>query len=226
MLATDNNGVAVIYPLSGPTTPTPRFIGDTWWDTTNGLMKVHPGTYTAGVPDWNASSGVILFNDQTLGADTATISIASIPAGYKNIRITVQGRVSGAVVNGTLGILLNGDASNAYDWTYVQNNNATLSGNTAAANAYAFVGYLPGTSVTRGSTAGSYTIMIPNYAGTVFEKSITSNGGMVDSTAGNVFKIDAQLSWRNTAAINAVTVMLASGTKLLAGTRATTYLDN
>ncbi len=151
-LARDDRGIPATYPLTGPTTPTPRFVGDLWWDTTNNLLKQHPGTYTASVPDWNQVPGTTpVYKLLGVGASTGNqgitstsspgtaitgLSVTGTPDGTHQVKITV----SLPDLNSSAGSLVNLSFQIAMDGNLIANSgaffNAIVGGNTAASWVY------------------------------------------------------------------------------------------
>lgn len=168
-----------------------------------------------------AGQSVLLF-DQTLTADTATVDVTGIPAGFNILEIFVYGRTDEAVTQSAVYLQFNGDTGTNYPRQYIGALNTTANiGSDATLVGVAIV--IPGSSDSA-STFGSYYINIPAYSQTTAFKSIVATGGFADTTASRSALYNIATIWRNTAAINRITfVPLTAAKKLVAGTRITIY---
>lgn len=209
-------------PLTGLKLPSsvgaaPTAAGAVAWESTEKTVAFGDGTNTLKL-------GSILFNDQTLGGAAALVTVSSIPAGYAGLEMVIQTRATGAVTLSQLQIRFNGDTGANYDRNGVNGlGPGTVTDVEALADTSAIVGVIPGSPVTRAAMAGAFTITIPNYSGTTFEKSYVAVGGFVDSTSAQNSVRTTVGSWRSTAAISSL-VLATNGTSFAAGTRVTTYL--
>lgn len=160
--------------------------------------------------------------DSTLGAPAATIDLSGIVATYAHLLIIAQLRCDHATVNAAAGIRFNNDATAIYDWERVYGVAATPTSAETFADTSGQLGNIPGSSVAAG-IAATMSIFIPNYAGTTFNKSYTSTinhkGGV---TSGTVLAGTWGGQWRNTAAINRIT-LVQTGSNFIAGSRVTVY---
>lgn len=165
-------------------------------------------------------TGWELIADTTLGSAAASITFSSIPATYKHLRIEVGARSTHTGVT-NISLRFNSDTGTNYDYQYLYANNTTVGGQCFPGQNLGLLGALCGTN-TRALMQTTTDILIPNYAGTTFEKSYFSCNGFSDSTAANSYIWNNSGSWRNTAAISTV-VVFSNIANFAAGTRATLY---
>lgn len=160
--------------------------------------------------------------DSLLTVDTATFDFAGIAATFLHLRLIINARMTGAVTVGTINLTLNNDSGANYDWEVVFGSAATATATGAAAAAFIVVGDTTGASGAA-SRAGAQDVMIPNYAQTTFMKHVVSDSHVVRGTATTDFFGEQYGGlWRNTAAVNRITLTPSSG-NWLAGSRATLY---
>lgn len=162
----------------------------------------------------------------TSGSQTS-VTFSNIPNTYTDLLIVFSGRdTSSSVAVSPLRLVVNGDTTVAnYSTTnYLEGFNSTASsGGLATTTAGAYIAYCPGTQ-SNPNAMGSANIIIPNYAGTVFQKIITGNNFLVynaGTTAGMACDVRT-VRWGNTAAITALTFN-AGTTAFADGTTFTLY---
>lgn len=128
-------------------------------------------------------------------------TFSSIPSTYTDLVLVINASISGTAVN--LGIRYNGDSSNNYSFVRIFGDGSSAS--TSAA------GNVPDNYIGDISTTMSTDIVhIPNYSNTTTYKSALSRSNDTASTT--------QLwvnTWRNTAAINSITIY-GTGTRTFA----------
>lgn len=189
-------------------------------------------TVSGGVPDWAASGGVgglvQLAQTRVTGSDASTIDFTSISGAYSALLLLLSGRTDESATLSVVYARMNNDSGSNYD-----DQNASGSGTSATAGGNlgttgANVGILPGASAPA-SHAGSFSLMVPDYAGTTFYKAFHSFGGTFGSTStllNNVAVATRAGHWRSTSAINRITLQIQSGgptLKFKVGTLATLY---
>ena len=137
------------------------------------------------------------------------------------LEILLVGRTDEAVAASLIDITVNNDSGANYDRQYLDGSAAVASAGNQFAASNIQPGFLAGASAPAG-TSGHLTILIPDYAGTTFNKSIQSYGGNVTSTTSGTHTNSQTFSWRSTAAITRVKVIpdtaaknFAVGTQLL-----------
>jgi len=154
----------------------------------------------------------------------ATIDFTAIPATYKHLVVVIVGRADAAQTAQAGYLQFNGDTSAAYDREsiFTQANAGAPINYDQFATAMPEAFYLPAASAPAGES-GSYAIEIPVYAGTAFNKTYNSRGQHIRAQSTGQYNIgEFAGSWRNTAAINRVSLSLSAG-NFAAGTIATLY---
>jgi hypothetical protein len=155
-----------------------------------------------------ATTMTLITSYEVTGSTTSSIDITSIPSTYTDLWIKFSSRHTTAGSEDTPTIRFNNDSASNYTFTFggsVSSNNLPSSGATTTS---IFCGTLPGA----GDTSGSYStidIRIPSYAGTTFKKTID-----VESVSGGAIALYRRIIggyWNSTAAINRVTMQVASG---------------
>ncbi len=155
------------------------------------------------------------------GADTADAGSGDWTGGDL-LEVLVTSRTDDAGAVAVLNVSVNNDgAGTSYDLQYVRGNNASASA--GVSNAAAVWGLFTHGSGGRASVPGTVAIRIPDYAGTVFEKSGDASVTSPDSTAANEDFRAYALTWRNTAAINRLKVAAAGTAKLKVGSQLLIY---
>lgn len=178
----------------------------------------------SGVANVSVGGGMAQLFHQTLTVSAATIDtgVNAIPSTYSSLLIHVSGRRDDAVFSGGFALQFNGDTGNNYDYGWTDQSNTIVTGIVTVAAAGTKVMEGPGASV-GANRFGASTVAIPAYANTTTYKSCTSLGGFADgSTHGEL--IHAISLWRNTAAINQVTLTVGGGgVNMVAGSSMTVW---
>lgn len=183
-----------------------------------------PSAATDGTDYLSPATGMTKIAETILGADTATITLSSIPATYRHLLLTLVARNDNAGTGATDGYLqFNGDTAGNYSRSYFAwSGLATNTGeNLSAAKAPAFY------CINNGAASGLATvttITIFDYARTAWKKTATALMAMpIAITSGNLQGNTISLHWASTAAINAILIGMTDASKLKAGTVATLY---
>lgn len=150
-----------------------------------------------------------LIGEVVATGSTNSMTIA-IPSGYKSLRIEVNAQ--GATANDAI-VQFNGDTGANYGWTRFYSNNTTGSVGTGGQN----VGNND-TGITTtvalnvgGNAAGTLVLDIPA-PGSPFYKNVFWESLQPANTSGTeMYQIIGKAMWRNTAAINSITVTASSG---------------
>ena len=165
--------------------------------------------------------GMARISQQVLGSAAASIDFTSIPAGFETLIVVIQGQTSAASTQSLL-MRFNGDTAGNYDWNR-WNRFLPVAANTSAGvgSTSMDVASFNASSVT--SRAAIATIEVPGYSRTTFFKMLQSLSSVsTGATTGDQFNQVASGVWRSTAAINQITLLLASG-NFVTGTVATLY---
>jgi hypothetical protein len=158
----------------------------------------------------------------TMSGAAATITLASIPAGYTSIRI-VANVLSASVGLDTTYMQFNGDTSAHYLANFLFSAAAATpagAGNTSLSAQAAFAAVT--NSGSSSVSPGVFSQEIYNYAGTTFQKVMTGTFERWNAAANILNGTDA-LTWQSTAAITSLTVGLTSGSNLVAGSTFSVY---
>ena len=152
----------------------------------------------------------------TLSTTATTISFTSISSGFTDLRLVVIGNMSSST--GYWGFRLNNDATALYSITALTGNgSAASSARLTSANA----GYINFSS-TIGTSISFGTLDIFNYAGSTNKTCLAEESNDLNG-AGEVYR--SVYLWRNTAAINTITILpfASPSFSLRTGTTATLY---
>lgn len=152
-----------------------------------------------------SNNGAIQLITETIATPNSSVIFSGIPQTYRDLEIRVRGRGTGAANDAGIALVFNGDGGAHYDWQQafcaaayagVTGNNQTSLASIQIAAATAPNNY-----------SGAASITIANYRDTTFFKSIFAIGN--DWSGGNVRSMIATGQWKNTSAINNVTVSIA-----------------
>jgi hypothetical protein len=171
---------------------------------------------------WQAGVRVVELFDSTLTVDTAAIDTGAggFSTALDHLLVFLQTRTTQVIIIGSVLLTLNNDATGTYDDQSVRGRDTTASAVDGQANSSITLA-TAGASCAAG-VFGGMLLAIPNYAGTVAEKTVVCLGGFADEAATGG---DAGIRvghWRNTAAITRLTFTGSSG-DLLTGSRVTVY---
>lgn len=160
-------------------------------------------------------------SETVLTEAAASVDIQSIPATYRHLRVVVLGRSDTAAAGATLLMRFNNDSAGNYDNVLQSYQGTNGSGDSSAAAATsARIGTVAAASATSGE-AGMCEVLIPNYAGTTFQKVAMSVGNSgIGTTVQEVGQFSSQ--WNSTSAITRITVLPGAG-NFIAGTVVSLY---
>ena len=150
---------------------------------------------------------------QTLGSSTLTITFSSIPSTYTDLQIVWSTKISGTFNNF---VQFNGDTGTNYSWTRLVGNGSTAS--SAAATSVS-----NGCYVGIGANSGTPTLMqisVFNYAGSTNKTTLSRYGSDNNGSGASGAAVGL---WRNTAAINSITLLNNGSDPQQAGTTVTLY---
>lgn len=149
---------------------------------------------------------------QTLGTATTTITFSSIPATYTDL-VLIVGSLSLATNGNGLVIRFNGDTAANYSYNDIGGTGSTAFSRFIANSSSMNIGWGQ-----VGSQGAKTTVVtnIANYSNTTFFKPILSRWNDTSAETGLTSG-----SWRNTAAINSITVL--SGVNMAVGTTFSLY---
>lgn len=152
--------------------------------------------------------GLVQISKITTAASQATVDFTSIPANYTDLVVVWQARSNVSGANEAMSVKFNNDGTSGnYTITEWWQSYATGSGtgSTAASATGLFALQVTGNTAPS-SHAGSGTMTISNYLGTVFYKGMFSTG-QFQQGAGTAQQLTQQTSgvWKNTAAVTRLT---------------------
>jgi hypothetical protein len=186
------------------------------------LVLTADSSQTSGVK-WAAGGGggggaLTEIARTTVGTATASITFSSIAGTFESLLIVGMARVSLAAATSELEMRFNGDTGNNYTWVYDGTNSSSNNADSAIT-----VANVPGNTAPAGEAAPVH-IVIPGYARTVFNKSVTATSYQREgTTAAGLWAQILGGSWKNTAAITSVTIFDGGGSNLVTGVTLTLY---
>ena len=202
------------YPQTATDIATPAnpAAGQTKWYTKAGALCSlnSSGTETCT----GSGAGLTQISKQVLGSAAATVTFSSIPATYSSLEVmmTSRGDTSASTINAFL--QFNNDTGANYNNYVLISTFAGSVSATASPNVCVF----PAANVAANYT-GTCRLLIPNYAGTVFNKALFTQAEWFQAPEG-VGAIG--LSWNSTAAINRIDLKATAG-NFVTGTTAVLY---
>jgi hypothetical protein len=144
----------------------------------------------------------------TLSATTASITFAGIPAGYKHLQIRGIARNSTSGSGFQIGyITFNSDSGSNYSLHRLQGDGTSATASGTANTAFISTATEPQAGDTA-NTFGAFVIDILDYADTNKNKTVRSLDG-VDTNGAGVIALRSG-AWRNTAAINTISIAASS----------------
>lgn len=173
------------------------------------------------IPSAGGGGDVEAIAESILSSASATIDFASIPSTYKHLRLVILARKN---ASGTTNVALrfNNDSGSNYDYHRMLLNNAALTATASVGQTVGEIGFAT-TSTASAGLFGQCVVDIARYAGTVHQKLAQSTFSQADGiTAAGLRAGIYHASWRSTAAINRITLLLGSGS-FDTGSMATLY---
>jgi hypothetical protein len=147
----------------------------------------------------------------TLGSNQANYTFSSIPSTYTDLVVVCR---AGAVSNSDLTFRVNGDTGTNYSSTFLWGDGSTAGSARTTNVAFGYFTYY-GSIETLGSSVHIAQFM--NYSNTTTYKTVLARSA--NASRG----VDAVVSlWRNTAAINSIT-LIGSNANILSGSTFTLY---
>jgi hypothetical protein len=181
------------------------------WSTGEIVTAAQLNTHLRDDLNYLYDNRVVKIAESVLGASAASVTLSSIPGTYRNLFILWQARGDTAAVNTQMQLQFNGDTGANYDYIEENFRNGTASGAGAVAATAMSLDYLAASTAPVGTTGGG-RIMIPNYAGTTFHKTVITEAFMRDGTvATSPFLSISGGDWRSTVAITSVLLKPTAG---------------
>jgi hypothetical protein len=158
-----------------------------------------------------AAAGLPVLIQQQSMAGVGSVTFAAIPNTYKDLMVRYRGAGAASATFVNVGLQFNGDTGSNYDTQEAVINNTTNAGGASVAQTSILAGYLPAASGVA-NLGGGGDIQIFDYNGATYFKEVTAVKGVrLSGVAGGYYAGSIWGSWRNTAAITSVTVVLSSG---------------
>jgi hypothetical protein len=156
-------------------------------------------------------SGDTLIEEYVGDGTTGTHTFSSIAGSYRKLRLEWVARSSDAATSVNLFVRFNGDSSAIYDRQQLTGGG----GSAAAAEGLGQTSVIIGTIAADGAAAsyvGSGEMVLPDYAGTTFNKQGQTRHSFQTNTSTGTSSIRvSMIGWRSTAAISSITATLTGG---------------
>ena len=166
------------------------------------------------------SSPITVISDTTLGSDTATFDLQSIPSTYTHLRIMLLARATPAAAAQNPQLIFNNDSGSNYDYqNTVYNTTASIAEGVGVA--FIRIGSIPAANAP--SNVFSTSIIEFPFYRSAFHKTLQFQQQLkLASSTTNQFTDVGGGLWRNTAAITRITLALNAGS-YLTGSRLILY---
>ena len=172
-----------------------------------------------GPTPWDfQASGEYLISSSVLASPAASVTFSSIAGTFNHLRLVCIGRSSQSTID-SFTVQFNGDTAAHYDWMGgASNTGGIVQAYGAAVTSVLSTAYrdLPGTNATSG-VPGRFTMEIPIYSQTTFEKTGTVENGYYDAVGSAGYWVNWGWVWRSTAAITSIVVAPLSGSNFVTG---------
>lgn len=170
------------------------------------------------------SSGLTVISDQVLGGPAASIDFSAIPSTFRALQLIAQLRsTAGAIATDRLFLTVNADGGANYAEQALRFNNGVSSDDKGVGETSFQQWFIPAGLAPAGA-AGELVAYFANYAGTSLRKTMRAEYGYSQADAATNDYVGMLFgTWRNTAAINRLTLTLSAGPTFAAGSRATLF---
>ena len=146
-----------------------------------------------------------------------TITFDNIPQTHRHLRLIVSGRCDRDHTEEIIALRFNGDLGSNYDYQNMSASATVKASGELFGLSLLYVGVIPAAQATA-SYAGSFEVMIPNYTGTIFHKSldciVTNNRA---SSVGGIEITKRVGFWRDTSAITKIELVQSTDGNFLDG---------
>jgi len=147
----------------------------------------------------------------TLGSNQSTISLSSIPSAYTDLVVVAS--VGSTIPTEAYVIRFNSDTGNNYSWTRLSGN-----GSAAASARSSNTSYISAFEIPSATDKGVQIIQLNNYSNTT-----TFKTALVRADAASYNAVAVVGLWRNTSAINSITISSSGTGNVVAGSTLTIY---
>ena len=156
----------------------------------------------------------------TLGSNTATVTLSSIPSTYTDLVLICVTAVNQASSGWNIDLYVNGDPGANYSTTRLIGDGSAASSSRTTGDNYARVGLQVGGTSGLANYRGMTKVMFFNYAGATNKTFLSENAE--DSNGSGEVRRTVNL-WRSTSAITSISVTDSGGTLFLSGSTFTLY---
>lgn len=168
------------------------------------------------IAEYPQSGAMVLIQKQVLASAVASVNF-SVPPSYTNLRLVINCASSGGTAE-AVNMQFNGDTAAHYN---AQLFLATGSGTSPFGESGETSIFLGNTPVTA-ANGGSIVVDIPNYSGTVFDKTTNANWTCTTTSTGMQSGISGGI-WLSAAAITAISLALGTADNFIIGSTFSLY---
>lgn len=189
--------------------PTSPVVGQSY-TSGNGTTYYWTGTFWSTTFNNVTTVGLPVISETITTGSASSVVISNIPQIYRDLKIIISGRSTASATDVQINLQLNGDTAAHYSGQDQAISVTTVFGwGTGSNQTQAVVGALPAASGAA-SVQSTTDILISNYAGTTFQKSLISIGGWNRSNT-TFFTTQGAWTWASTAAVNSITITPSAG---------------
>lgn len=156
------------------------------------------------------AAGITKLGEVAVAVAAPTIDLPNIPQGFRHLLLRVSGRSTEAAEQTAVSARFNVDAGANYDWQANQANGVNAFGYESLATTGILLGYVAGASAPAGAV-GAAEAALHDYRGSLHKSCLAFTGFRGAAPSGSTAAINISGFWRNVAAINRVTLVLAAG---------------
>ena len=170
------------------------------------------------------SGGLTEISSVTTSGSQTSVSFTGIAATYRDLIVVAQARSATAAATDSVFARLNNDSGSNYNWQVQQGFGTTNSASQSLGTTSMNLGPCPAATATAGYASG-HELIVPNYAGAVFNKECKAQWADGHSDAGNGTNVGHVSNvWRTVGtAVNRVDLFLSSGAAFVDGSVVTLY---
>ena len=148
---------------------------------------------------------------QTVGAGgAASITFNNIPSNYTDLKVVFSTRATPGATRWGMYYRLNGDTATNYSYTSINGYDSSSTQSARASSATLFGEQVVDADTATANTFSNNEIYIPNYSASIFKQATAEYVAENNSGSNYMLGFSGEL-WRNTAAINSITIAPNSG---------------
>lgn len=155
--------------------------------------------------------GYTKISETVLSGTASSVIFSSIPQTFRALRIetTARGNFAGSSI--AWGLRFNSDSSAVYNFQQLLVNGTSVTASQAQSETRGYLGEISGNTATA-SCAAQHSIILHNYTGTSFFKTVTTLMNMVTGVGASGMHVrEIGTLWRNASAITTITLLPDSG---------------